>query len=373
MLRLPDSASPGNFLVLALPRSRTKWLSEFLTYGPWQCSHEAARHFRSMGDITSWAHMPFSGSAETAVGEFWRVIPTLVPPVRVVVVRRPIEEVVKSLMGVMANPPSERNLNSRLAKLDAKLTQLTRRLPGVVSVTFSELATREGAKKVFEHSLKLPFDEAWWQLLAGVNIQAPFALFERYVAAYAKQMRLMAELAQGAILGDLARGAKRSEVGSVTFTEEPFGKFLAEGTALFAEHSHAVGELGGSFATKNLEFLQAISDAGAMQILVARSNGRMFGYLMCEISPSREAPGRIMAVETTFFASRDFPGLGMKLQRETIRRLFAKGISEVWFRSGDRGDGPRLDAMYKRLGAQPSGAIWRLNRPEAAHEAEGTL
>src|SRR5208283_487786 len=95
-----------------------------------------------------------------------------------------------------------------------------------------------------------------------------------------------------------------------------------------------------------------------------RSNGRMFGYLMTELTVSRESASRRAAVETTFFASDDAPGLGMKLQRETLRRLRHKGVSEVWFRSGPRGNGPKLGTMFRRLGAAPSGSLWRLNFDE---------
>jgi hypothetical protein len=87
----------------------------------------------------------------------------------------------------------------------------------------------------------------------------------------------------------------------------------------------------------------------------------MFGYLMTELGQSREAPTRTAAVETAFFASPDMPGLGMKLQRETLRQLRAKAISEVWFRAGPRGSGPKLSTMFRRVGAEPSGTLWRLD------------
>src|SRR5580700_2793042 len=85
------------FLVLALPRSRTTWLSRFLTYGPWSCSHEQARYIRSLEDARAWLGQPFTGSAETSVARWWRLIQRVRPDVRVVVVRRPIPEVIASL------------------------------------------------------------------------------------------------------------------------------------------------------------------------------------------------------------------------------------------------------------------------------------
>ena len=307
-----------------------------------------------MEDVKSWLEQPFVGSAETAIMPFWRLIPK---NVRIVVIRRPPAEVALSLSCVMTRVPS--NLNSLLMRWDAKLEQVTRRVPGVLSVSFAELATRDGAAKVFEHALQVPFDEAWWRTLAPVNIQEPFATFERYAVAFQPQLRRMAELAKGSILREMALRGERNIEG-IELAEEPFGVFLRDGVDLFAEHAFAVGEASGSFREKNLPYLQAKSDAGELQIVTGRSNGRMFGYLMTELTVSRESASRKAAVETTFFASSDAPGLGMKLQRETLRRLRTRGISEVWFRAGDRGNGPKMSHMFRRVGAAPAGSLWRL-------------
>ena len=361
MLRLlPDAASPSPFVVLALPRSRTRWLSEFLSYGPWRCTHEEARHFRTMEDFASWQLQPFCGSVETAIASFWRLIPK---NVRVVVIRRDVASVKASLRRVMTSPPP--NLSSILTRLDAKLTQVVQRVPGTIEVAYGALATAEGAAKVFEHALGLPFDEAWWETLRGVNIQEPFVTFERYAAAYTPQLRRMAGLAKGAMLAALARDVP-DVTADLVFAEEPFDDFLRDARRLFALHAGAVGEVPDAWRDKNLPLLREIAAAGALQIVTARSNGRMFGYLMTELTPSREAPGRVSAVETTFFASREVPRLGMKLQRETLRRLAARGVSEVWFRAGTRGDGDRIEAMYRRIGASPAGSLWRLSLTEGA-------
>ena len=363
MLRsFPDGASPGPFVVLALPRSRTRWLAEFLTYGPWRCTHEEARHFRSMADVASWAKQAWCGSVETAVASFWRSIPK---GVRVVVVRRPIPEVEASLRRVMTSPPD--NLNSILARMEAKLEQFTSRASGVIEVAYAALATPEGAARVFEHALQLPFDLAWWETLRNVNIQEPYVTFERYAVAYAPQLRRMAGLAKGATLAALARD-DRGTSPEVVFAEEPFDTFLRDATRLFAQHAAQVGEVPDAWRDKNLALLREIAAAGGLVVLTARSNGRMFGYLMTELTPSREAPNRVAAVETTFFASPDWPGLGMKLQRENLRRLAVRGVSEVWFREGTRGDGGRMGTMFRRVGASPAGALWRLDLPSV----EGT-
>jgi hypothetical protein len=312
-----------------------------------------------MEDVKCWNKLPYNGSVETAVAPFWRLFTTHLSNVRIVVVRRPVTEVAASLSRVMTRKVPQADLISFLTRLDSKLIQVSKRLPNSVIVGYNELTTLEGAAKVFEYALQFPFDEPWWNTLASVNIQEPFTTFERYAAAYLPQLTRTAQLAKGAILREMALREPR-HVEGVEFTEEPFGEFLRDGAKVFAEHSHAVGEVPESFRDKNIPLLQAISDAGGMQIVTARSNGRMFGYLMTELSPSRESPTRTSAVETTFFASGVIPGLGMKLQRETLRRLRSKGIDEVWFRAGPRGNGPKMPSMFRRVGAEPSGSLWRL-------------
>ena len=62
------------FLIYALPRSRTYWLSKFLSYGDWVCGHDQIRYFRTIDDIKGWLNLPATGSAETGIAEWWRVV-----------------------------------------------------------------------------------------------------------------------------------------------------------------------------------------------------------------------------------------------------------------------------------------------------------
>ena len=41
--------------------------------------------------------------------------------------------------------------------------------------------------------------------------------------------------------------------------------------------------------------------------------------------------------------------------------LRQRGVAEVWFRDGTRGDGGRMGTMFRRVGAAPAGALWRLD------------
>ena len=347
-----QTSSP--FLILALPRSRTAWLSRWLSYGPWVCSHEESRHLRALEDVKSWFAQEYVGSVETVVAPWWRLVPE---GTRVVVVRRPVADVLTSLarLGIGGDV-----IARRMTRLDAKLSQVARRWPGAWEVPYADLASEATCAAVFERLLGLPHDPEWWRMWADVNVQVNFPGLVRYVQAYGPQIDRFAALATGAVRQQLAMRPVPARDGLV-LAEEPLAAFTRDGRDLFREHSAAVGEPGSSWEGKNLPFLGEIEAVGRLQIVTARSNGRMFGYLMTELTPSREAPGRVAAVETAFFASGSWPGLGMKLQRESLRRLAARGVGEVWFRAGPRGDGPRTGAMFRRLGATPDGQLYRLS------------
>ena len=62
------------FVIFALPRSRTFWLSKFLTAGGWVCEHDEARHVRGMDDVRSALGREFTGYVETGAAPFWPLI-----------------------------------------------------------------------------------------------------------------------------------------------------------------------------------------------------------------------------------------------------------------------------------------------------------
>lgn len=84
------------FFIVAMPRSRTYWLSQFLTHGDVTCHHEL------LGDVASFEEYaaalgPDDGAAETAAILLWRPLLRSFPDARYVIVRRDPVEVDRSL------------------------------------------------------------------------------------------------------------------------------------------------------------------------------------------------------------------------------------------------------------------------------------
>lgn len=347
------------FFILGLPRSRTYWLSRFLTYRDWTCGHEELRHLRSFEDVKSWLSQPCVGSAETALAPFWRLIPE---DAQIVIIRRPVAEVKDSLLRLNAGMNGAFDpiaLDGLLKRLDAKLDQIRARRRGVLFVKFEDLQREDVCRDIFEHCLPYPFDREWWRTISQFNLQANVPAVMAYHIAFAPQIAKMALAAKQTILRNLAT-KHRVEVADMEFSEEPFDKFYLDGKPLFAEHANDIGLATDVAERKNISLYRVLDASGMLQIVTARSNGRMFGYLMMEIAPSKECEGRLSAVQTLFYASKDAPRLGIALEREAIARLRTRGISDVFGCSGI-GEATKLSLLYRRFGFASAGELHRLS------------
>jgi GNAT superfamily N-acetyltransferase len=351
------------FVVFSLPRSRTFWLSRYLTYGGWTCSHDEARYVRGVGDVTSWLSQDLVGAVETGASPFWRLLLQIRPDARIAVIRRPVAEVIESLLatGIQFDRPA---LAQGMARLDRKLDQIER-LPNVLSVSYADLNQEATCARLFEHCLGLSHDHDWWSRLAPMNLQVNLAAEFRYMNAYAPRLRAAEAACARAIKHTLLAGKVRHgahDERGVTIQEERADTVYRDAHDLFKEHCLAVGEAEDEWTRKNIPLIFQLEDGGYWQFMTARSNGRMLAYLMTLVAPSLEATNRTSATQTLFFSSKDALGmnLGEALQRASIERLKARGVYEVIMREGVRGSGPKLGVLYRRMGAEPYGTLHRL-------------
>jgi hypothetical protein len=348
------------FVIFALPRSQTAWTARLLSYGGWHCGHEELRHCRSMEDVESWLAQPATGTVETGAAHWWRFMRDR--DVKLATIRRPVSECLASLMRLGIRFDAEK-LKASLTTADHKLDQIERRLPGVLRVDFADLATEDGCKALFEHCLPYQHDHAWWQAVSAVNIQIDMVAMMRYFAAHHAQITKLAMTARHLTLAAMQRNV---EIDGITIQQETLETLRRDGVSLFEEHCVAVGDAPDAHEGKDWGLMAVLEGFGALQITTARSNGRMFGYLLTVIGPALESPDITSATNTFFYASREFPGLGMKLQRASIEALRARGVTEVLMRAGTRGSGPRLSTLYRRLGAQFCGDDYLLKLKDAA-------
>lgn len=347
------------FVVLSLPRSRSAWLSRFLTYGDWICGHEELRHMRSMDDVQAWFSQPCIGTAETAAAPWWRTLARLAPDVRILIVRRPVDDVIDSLLRLPGIAFDRDKLRGVMTHLSRKLDQIEARLPNVLSVAFDDLNDEATCAKVFEHCLPYQHDPAHWRALAPVNIQINMPAMMRHFSAYQPALDKLAAIAKQQTLASMTL-REPIEPEGITFQTETIEEWKQGAQPLFKAHCALVNESPDQWEQKNWPLMEALYNVGAMQIMTARCNGRMFGYLMTILAPSLTQEGLRSATNTTFYADPAVPGVGAKLQRAALKALKERGVDEVFFEAGQRGSGPRLSVLYKRLGAQEHGKTFRM-------------
>lgn len=338
-----------SFIVYGLPRSRTFWLSKFLTYADWTCGHEEIRHARSLDDVTSWFKQPCVGTVETAAAPYWRLIQAYEP--KTVVIRRDVNEVIASLSKLnIAFDPA--HMTALMKKADAKLDQIEHRVPNMMSVKYDDLAKEETCKQIFEFCLPYQHDPNWWSAMSAVNLQINLPALLNYFTAYAPQHKKLATIAKHTMVANMQ---SKFEIDGMEIQEEDFETFYRDGQKLFAEHRLAIGESPDMTEDMDIELMRELDKNECMQIITGRCNGRMFGYLMTLISPSLEEHGRMSAVNTVFYASKDANGLGLMLQRSAIEKLREKGVDELFYRAHVRA--PKLASLYKRMGAVSTGEL----------------
>lgn len=336
------------FVVFAMPRSRSKWLSCFLNYGPWQCGHDELRHCRSLDDVKSWLTQPCTGTVETAAAPFWRLLERFAPEARVVTVRRHVPAVAASL--ARAGLVFDGLMMERLLwGIERKLDQIEARLPQVLSVTFDDLADENACAAVFQHCLGLPHDHDWWQRVAPLNLQADLSRMLGYLAAHGQQIEKLRRIARHEILRSFRRPV---ELDGVTFQQEGLHQAFHDGERLMTDECVALGEYPEAWQNMNIPLLERLEARGNLHVYTARSNGRMFGYLMSALGEAFHGYDQLEAEQVAFYADPGWPGLGRKLQHAAIEDLRAKGVDRVMM---FQPDATRVGLVYRRLGAKQTG------------------
>jgi GNAT superfamily N-acetyltransferase len=325
------------------------------------------RHIRSMADVRSWLAQDCTGTVETAAARWWRLIRHIRPDIRMAVIRRPVAEVVESYLKLDMRGVCQLDrakTTREMQRNDRALHRISQQ-SGVLTVDFADLAQESVCARLFEHCLPYPHDHDHWAALAEVNIQSDVAATMRHYFAHQPQMLAAARACRKAFRRTLGAPLSRAEpdADGVVIQREALAAFERDGQALMAAHCQAVGEPEDRWRRKNWPLFQRLEDINAGDIVTARLNGRMLGYLIHVVAPSMEDADVLTATQLPFFVSPDAKGLqlGWRLQQAALNAARARGVGEVYQRAGVRGDGPRLGALYRRMGAQEFGMLYKLD------------
>jgi hypothetical protein len=200
------------YVVFALPRSRTAWLADFLTYRDWQCGHEQAMFLRGIGDIRRLLSLPNTGVVETAAAQAWRIIKHHVPGVKMAVIKRPLDDVVQSMTEVDLGGYATYDV-PRLRKIveygNRMLDEISAQ-PDVMTLDFQDFDDPKALGDLFEFCLPYKFDPGWWEYMRRINVQADVVGTIRYYHQHRFEIDrfkrgLWAEMRALVRSGDIAR------------------------------------------------------------------------------------------------------------------------------------------------------------------------
>lgn len=154
----------------------------FLTYDDCVCHHEKLMHMRSMGDFKKLLSPINTGTAETASSYGRCLIKWLIPNIREVVILRPVEEVIQSLLSVDFQGSfvfDEVKLRKIIEKGNRALQRIAQD-PKVLVINYDDLDKEETCAKIFEFCLPHKFDKEWWGYMKDRNIQVNLGLLFSY-------------------------------------------------------------------------------------------------------------------------------------------------------------------------------------------------
>lgn len=155
------------FFIASLPRSRTAWLANFLTYGPSYCFHEplAECPLESYPQLLNSTGTYFSGVADSLNCLFMEQLVDMFPKAKIVIVRREIGEVAESI---------KKAFNLKCWKMLEKMNQELDRIENVYDPLVIEY-NKFDAGKIWKHILGTghPLNLVRLKMLESFNVTVP--------------------------------------------------------------------------------------------------------------------------------------------------------------------------------------------------------
>lgn len=183
------------FIVFTLPRSRSAWLSHFLSTDNLRCGHDIALDCQSVEQFIDRLDA-IGGTVETGSVLGAKALRILRPDIKMAVVQRPVGEVLQSLASIGLFPaPAE--IEHRAALLDDLAQE-----PGVLVLTPEDLNHYGPCAELFDFCRGLECSRERWDWFCDFNVQLniPRRLAKLQATSQAVQ-HMKAQLAEGNYAG----------------------------------------------------------------------------------------------------------------------------------------------------------------------------
>lgn len=320
------------FVIFALPRSRTAWLSRWLSYGGMQVGHDLGpRSDTCQGFLDKlW---PLAGTVETGAQDAHHLLRHAMPDAKFVVIHRPVIDVEKSLARVeIVERPGE------LQRRDDVLHQIDG-----WHIVYDELNDVRICAKLWEHLYPaIPFDFAWWRHWDQQNVQIDVhAEMQMLVDRQQQITRLQHEIA--------TTTASFHRIGW-----EPFRHVWDDPDFATLWNNHfAEARDDDRPRQPDADLLEQLERTGTLRMMTARIDGKLFGYLMWTFTIDAECIGVKIADQGIWYVDPKAPaGIGTRMLKQSISELRAAGIHSLHLHHPMHGRGARLGTLFRRLGAK---------------------
>jgi L-amino acid N-acyltransferase YncA len=131
----------------------------------------------------------------------------------------------------------------------------------------------------------------------------------------------------------------------ITYQVEPWAMYRGDCQAIWAEH---YDEIAGDKARMPMRPHEALYErleaTGALQVMTARSAGRLVGYMLFNIQPHPHYADILCGFEDAYFLSATHRNgmAGVRLIRQSIAALKARGVKRVFIHTKKAKDVGRI-------------------------------
>lgn len=155
-------------IIVGMPRTRTAWLSAFLSTPHRMFCHEPSVYWNGLGDLRRFLSHPTSAACDSGLTLFWQDILALRPDVTLIVIHRPEQAVFASLID--AGIPLPRDIIRRLRVLSDATAEASMRAK--FSADFDELRNPFSLRNLYRTAIGKECPDGWLRHWKDLNVQA---------------------------------------------------------------------------------------------------------------------------------------------------------------------------------------------------------
>ena len=177
MSLMSEAKQPKHFFVSGLPRSRTAWLANLLTYEDSFCFHDALKYcteLKDLKDVFKRVPQGYVGNSDSALVLFYRELMAMFPESKWLFVYRNFKDCVTATLKLsFAGEDTEDLLLEGAAKLAViRMAELELRNPNVLIVDYESLDNPSVVARIVAHLTPgIVFNEERFKLLDAMRVE----------------------------------------------------------------------------------------------------------------------------------------------------------------------------------------------------------